>query len=137
MLLGRTFASFLVTALTGGVFRTGVNWLEGPRAGAEVSYFELTGFTALTDAGIFLFGLTMFVEAIAMLALLRAGRRGAPVLAVALFVTVCATLFNAFVVFRLFIFGMMPLISALAVAFGVYVAMYQWRWLKVMRLQHA
>src|SRR5580704_12732571 len=55
--LGFTFARCLLAKLTGQPFHTGVNWMAGPNAGSEVSYFDLEGFTAWTDAGVFLFGL--------------------------------------------------------------------------------
>jgi len=137
MYFGRTFGSYLLARLRGQEYDTHVTWLEGDRAGQMVKYWELSGFTALTDAGIFLFGLTMVVEAVAMIAIQRMGTRGARFVALAFAVTVIATVFNLFVVMRLFSAGITPMISLLAVAFGGYIAMYQWQWLKSLRARSA
>src|SRR5262245_2700588 len=66
MLLGRNFARYAFAKLTGGEFHTGVIWQMGPKAGQEVSYFELSGYTGYTETGIFLFGLAMVMEALVL-----------------------------------------------------------------------
>ena len=130
MMVGWTFARWAITTLTGQTFHTNVNWTAGPKAGQEVEYFELQGFTAWTDAGLFLFGLAMVLEA-AMLAVVYSRMGGKVALtALALLVTVLATALNLFVAIRLLGIGIMPLMSALAVAFGGYMAMYEWKLLQ-------
>ncbi|MGH7213799.1 MAG: hypothetical protein ACREIT_03430, partial [Tepidisphaeraceae bacterium] len=90
----------------------------------------LQGFTALTDTAIFLFGLAMVFEAVALIAASRPTRARRALLALALLVTLVATAFNLFVTVRLFGAGITPWISLLAVAFGGYIAMYEWRLLQ-------
>src|SRR5687767_12879484 len=97
MMVGWTFARWAIATLTGQTFHTNVTWTAGPKAGQEVDYFELQGFTAWTDAGLFLFGLAMVLEA-AMLAVVYSRMGGKVALtALALLVTVLATALNLFV----------------------------------------
>ena len=110
-----------------------MNWTSGPKAGQEVDYFDLEGFTAWTDTAIFLFGLAMVLEA-AMLTVVYSRLGGKVALtSVALLVTILATALNLVVCFKLFGAGIMPLMSALAVAFGGYMAVYEWRLLQQLR----
>jgi hypothetical protein len=130
MMVGQSFARYAVAKLRGQPFHTNVNWTDGPKAGQEVEYYELEGFTAWTDTGIFLFGLAMVLEA-AMLAIIYSRLGGKRALTgLALFVTILATGLNVYVCVKLFGGGIMPLMSALAVAFGGYMAIYEWRLLQ-------
>jgi hypothetical protein len=137
MLLGQSFARWSIATLSGQPFHTNVHWTDGPKAGREVDYWELSGFTAWTDMAIFLFGLAMVLEA-AMLAVVYS-RMGGKVLltTIALGVTVVATALNLFVCFKLFGVGILPLMSALAVAFGGYMCVYEWRLLGALRSTRA
>src|SRR5690349_10232233 len=48
MLMGRSFASFLIAKVTGQPYHTNATWTAGPNAGQEVAYYELQGYTAHT-----------------------------------------------------------------------------------------
>lgn len=132
LFMGWNFARYAIATLTGQPFHTNVTWSMGPRAGQEVEYFELQGGVAYTQAGMFLFGLALLLEAVAMLI----AHRGLPfkrgLVAFALLVTLLATAFNLFVAIKIFGMGMFPLMSALAVAFGGYIAAYEWRMLQAL-----
>jgi hypothetical protein len=133
MMVGWTFARWALATLTGQTFHTNVTWTAGPKAGQEVAYFELQGFTAWTEAGLFLFGLAMVLEA-AMLTVVFSRMGGKVALtSVALLVTFLATALNLVVAVRLLGVGITPLMSALAVAFGGYMVMYEWRLLQQIR----
>jgi hypothetical protein len=128
--MGFNFARYLGATLTGGTFHTNVNWTSGEKEGQEVGYFELQGGTAHTESGLFLFGLALVLEALALLAAHTGvpGRRA--FVGFALFITLLATAYNLFVMMKLFGLGITPLISVIAVAIGGYMATYQWRLFK-------
>jgi hypothetical protein len=130
--LGRQFASYVVAKVSGREFHTQVNWVSGPKTGQEVAYWELGGSQAWTDASIFLFGLALILEALALWVI--SGKMGGkkPVLAISLLVVVIATAFNLFTVVRIMGQGALPLMSVVAVAMGGYMAMYQWKLLRVL-----
>jgi hypothetical protein len=132
MMLGWRFASFLIATISGREFHTGAVWTNGPKAGQEVAYFELSGYTAWSETGIFLFGFAMVLEAI----MLATVRRNTPVsrafVGFALVVTAGMTLFNLIVVGLLFKAGLMPIWSLLVVAFGGYMTMHVWQMFKQM-----
>jgi hypothetical protein len=125
MLMGMTFAKWAIAKMTGQPFHTMVNWTSGPKSGQEVDYFELQGFSAWTDMGVFLFGLSMLLEAIALIFVLLGKLRLAAVL-LALLVTGATFLLNALVVVKLFGAGVLPILSLLAVAFAGFMVMRLW-----------
>lgn len=133
MLIGRNFAAFSFAKLTGREFHTQVTWTAGPRAGQEVDYPELQGFTALSDSAIFLFGLAMVLEGISFAVVASGFRAKVPVVIAALIVAILATGYNLFVVIKLFGAGTVPIVSLLAVAFGVYTVINQWKILNYLR----
>src|SRR5688572_14557928 len=92
MLFGRTFATWAITTMSGGTFHTNVKWTAGPNTGNEVAYWDLEGFTALQDAAIFLFGFAMLLEAIVLVVIHSRIRAKRPLLALALLITLVATL---------------------------------------------
>lgn len=126
MLLGHSFAGYALATLRGKPYDTGVSWVEGEKAGQLVGYWELSGFSGLTDCGIFLFGLSLVLEAAVLAVAFGTFRRKTPLVGVALLLTVVATAFNLYVVAKLFSVGVMPIISLLAVGFGGYIAFYEW-----------
>jgi hypothetical protein len=129
--LGFTFARFLAAKIAGQPFHTGVNWTSGPHEGSEVAYFDLEGFTAWTDAGVFLFGLVVLMEAASKAAItIKPGRFSRGLLALAFVLTIGATLLNLFVCFKMLGAGIMPLLSGLAVAFGGWILVDEWRVLR-------
>ena len=127
MFIGFNFARYVAAKATGGTYHTNVNWTAGEKAGQEVDYYDLQGGTAHSDSAMFLFGLALLLEAIAMLI----AHTGAPAkklfVGFALFVTLLATAYNLFVIVKLFGMGITPLMSVIAVAIGGYMATYQWR----------
>ena len=125
ILMGLSFAQWLVATLAGRPFDTGVVWQAGENAGQPVRYFELAGGTAWTDTATFLFGLALLLEAAALIATAKAGaglRRAT--IALALLVTVAATALNVGVAVYLLTIGIRPFVSLLLAAFGGYMAFY-------------
>jgi hypothetical protein len=133
MIMGRTFGAYLFATLAGRPFPTGVIWQTGPNAGLEVAYPDLQGFTMLTDASIFLFGLTLVLDAIVLFASAFAAKVRQPLVLFGLTVTVLVTVFNIYVVIKLLSSDITPIISLLACAFGVYIAIYQWNLFRAAR----
>jgi hypothetical protein len=133
MMMGGTFARFAFAKLTGQDFHTHAVWQTGPKAGQEVAYFELQGYSAYTDTAVFLFGLAMVLEA----GMLVLARRNTPTtqafVAAATGVTAVMTLFNLLVCILLFQSGVMPFISVLAVGFGGFMTHSEWKILQHMR----
>ena len=135
MLMGKTFAVYLLGQLTGHPYHTGVFWNPGTsQAGQEVSYPQLEGMPFWTDASLFLFGLAMMFEAIVLVASARSRGLRRPLVLVAFAVTVIAVAFNLFACGKLLSSGITPIISLLATAFGVYIGMYEWALLRLARL---
>lgn len=92
------------------------------QAGVEVPYTAQLDFWS--DLGITLFALVLILEG---LAIALARRRGVVMLAFGL--TVLTTAYNLGYLLYSFSAGI-PLLSAFAVAFGVYIAIFQWRLLQ-------
>jgi hypothetical protein len=124
LFLGRSFFSWSIATLTGHPFHTGWTWpADSPKAGQEVSYYELDGYTAFTDTGMFLFGLAILFEAaVVVLAQIRPSGPTRALIYLALGLTVLCTLFNLLVSIKLMTLSppIVPLMSGLAVAFGGY-----------------
>jgi hypothetical protein len=133
MLVGRSFASYLAATLTGQPFHTNVLWNVGPKEGQEVGYWELTGYTALSDSAIFLFGLTMVLESVVLAIMNTRFKAKTQLVAVALFFTALVTLYNALAALMMLTVGIPPYSSLLAVAFGGYIALFEWRLLQQLR----
>jgi hypothetical protein len=133
MLLGRSFGAWLIAKVTGQTYVTGATWSTSEREGQPVAYWELEGFTALNDSAIFLFGLAMVLEAVVLAMMNTRFRRKAGLVTVALLITIAATAFNLFVSIKLLTANTMPLWSLLAVAFGGYIAVFEWRLLQQLR----
>ncbi len=128
--LGRTFGAFLIAKLTGHAFHTEVLWPSGENAGSEVDYFSLQGFQAISDMGIFLFGVVLLLEALVLTVQSMSGRRRPILLMAAVGVTFFTTVFNIYVVVKLMSVGVTPLVSLLAIAFGGYIGFIEWKMLQ-------
>ena len=118
--------------MTGRTYETGLVWRSGELAGQPVAYPDLQGFVMLTDASMFLFGLTLLFEAFVLAVLHTRFTHKRLLLMLSLAVAVIAVLFNAYTCVRLFSSDVLPIMSLLAVAFGGYIAMYQWKLLVAM-----
>ena len=137
ILMGKSFGGWLIAKATGQPYVTGATWAEGNDRGlpadSPVGYWDLEGFAALNDSAIFLFGVAMVLEA-AVLALIGTRfRHKAGLVTFALLITVLATAYNLFVTGKLLTAGVLPLWSILAVGFGGYIAMFEWRLLQQLR----
>lgn len=121
--LGESFAHFLLATLTGQTFHTDVNWTTGPLAGQEVAYFQLSGYTAWTDASLFLIGLALIADG----GMLLLSQRFRWMIWLAILITALAVMMNLITAGLTFSAGIMPLFSALAIVIGGYMLIYQWR----------
>jgi hypothetical protein len=131
--LGRTFFVYMMSRLTGKPFHTGIVWTDDQHNGAEVPYPELQGFQMLSDAGPFLFGVAVLIEA-AVKAFFGLGWRIPKFLIqIALLLAIISTGFNLYVSAKLMSISTLPLISGLAVAFGGYIIIDLYRILRITR----
>jgi len=133
MLLGRSFAGWAIATMTGRTYNTGATWTDGNLAGQPVAYWDLEGFVAWNDSALFLFGLAMALEALVLALVFTKFRAKVPLILVALGITLLATGYNLFVSAKLLTANTIPLMSMLAVAFGGYIAVYEWRLLQQFR----
>jgi hypothetical protein len=141
MLVGMSFAKWALVTMTGGTYSTGATWgapvpdLPNQHAeGSPIGYWELSdGVTALQDMAIFLFGLAMVLEAVVLYVVHSRIRSKRPLLLLALVITLLATSLNLVVAGKLFGVGVLPFLSLLCVAFGGYIAAYEWRLFKYFR----
>jgi hypothetical protein len=115
MMMGANFARWATATLAGKEFATG--WLQ-PDGVTPVRYFELQGGTAWSDAGLFLMGVALLLDAALMFIYYRSGRPSKGVLWAAIVFTGIATAINAFVAVRLFGMGIMPLLTMGALLVG-------------------
>jgi hypothetical protein len=130
--LGWRFAEYAWSEIRGVEFDTGTTWASGDRARTPVNYWELSGKVAWTESGIFLFGLALIFEAVAMIAASTQLRARRALIGLALFVTLLATAYNLYVAGLFFSAGQVAILSLLAVAFGGYIALYQWQQLRIL-----
>ncbi|HVT88654.1 MAG TPA: hypothetical protein VHD56_07380 [Tepidisphaeraceae bacterium] len=133
MMMGWSFARFMIAKLTGQPFHTGAVWQIGEKAGQEVDYFELSGYTAFTDTAIFLFGLATLLEGIILACVSRNTPGTRALVGSVLLLTAGMTLFNVVVAGLLISSGFQPIMSFLVIAFGGWMTMYEWQLLKQMQ----
>jgi hypothetical protein len=95
----------------------------------------LSGYTAWTDAAIFLFGLATLLEGIVLMFVRRNTVVCRALVGGALLVTAGMTAFNIMVVIMLFSSGITPIMSLLVVAFGGWMTMYEWQLFRGMLLR--
>lgn len=126
--LGARFGSYLLSIISHKPFHTGVIFTS---TGAEVPYSQLSpGHPMINEAGMFLFGLAMLLDAAVIATANASPRLRRPLLSVALVTTTLAVLFNVYVAAVFFKDGALPLFSLLAVGIGGYSAMIQWAMFK-------
>jgi hypothetical protein len=133
MLIGKSFGGWLIAAMTGRAYDTGATWAVGERTGQPVAYWDLEGYAALNDSAIFLFGFAMVLEALVLALLNTRFRHKVGLVTTALVITVAATALNLFATAKLLSANVMPLWSLLAVGFGGYIAVFEWRLLQQLR----
>ena len=127
MLLGRGFGGYAIAKITHQPHHTGQEWREGPKAGQEVDYPELEGNVFASESAMFLFGLAVALDAGLRVVIDRGTSWSRPLAYLAFGIIVAATVYNLYVVGVLLKRNTMPFISLMAVAFGGYIAIYQWR----------
>lgn len=121
--LGLRFGSYLLSVIAHKPFHTGYTF--GPN-GPEVPYPQLINHAMINEAGMFLFGLAMLLDAAVIATANASPRLRKPLLGFALFITGLAVFFNVIVAAVFFKDGMLPLFSLLAVGIGGYSGMLQW-----------
>jgi hypothetical protein len=121
-LLGKTFASFCMAKIMHQPYHTTFFWdSDGPggKAGEEISYFNLPGFTAWSDMGLFIFGLVLLFEAASKtLLVLRPGKIARAALMFAIILTIAGVGLNLIACVKMLGGSIIPTLSALAVAIG-------------------
>lgn len=121
LMLGWSFARYLIAVAAGKPFETGVNWVSGDKAGQPVTYFELQGGTAWTDLGFFSMGVALILDAALMLLATRRPIPNQPLVMAALAVTGFTLLLNLGLAGYLLTLGIMPIASMLLILVGGFV----------------
>jgi hypothetical protein len=130
MLMGINFAKWGIATLAKSDYHTNSTWQVGEHAGDEVKYWDLVNYAAFQDMAIFLFGLAMVLEAIVLTIVHSRIKTKRPLLALAIAITLAATIMNLLLSAKLFSAGVMPILSLLCVGFGGYIIAYEWRLFK-------
>src|SRR5439155_5524966 len=94
------------------------------------SYSELEGFVFYNESAMFAFGLALVFEAAVLAIINRNIPLKRPLISLAMLVAALATVYNLIVALMLFTTGTLPLFSLLAVAFGGYIVVLEWRMLQ-------
>lgn len=130
MMIGRGFAEWLMATLAGRAYDTGVGWETGPKAGQAVTYWELSGYTAVSESTVFIFGLALVVEAVVILTARMLPRAWGKLMFGSLLLTLLATAYNAVAIIILFSDGRTPIMATLLTGLGAYAVWNQWRLLR-------
>jgi hypothetical protein len=120
LMLGANFGKWAIATIRHQPFPTGFSWEDDtPKAGQPKEYFDLAGYTALSEMGIFLFGAMLLAEAAAkFLLLVKPGKLAWAFLLFATLLTLVATLLNLYALYKTFMFGQPQIINGLALALG-------------------
>lgn len=138
LLLGRNFASYELSHLTGHTYHTNVTWTDDAHPpDTEVPYPQLEGFVYLTDSGVFFFGIVLLAYGIGQAYVTMNLRGAAAVSLLTFFIALAGTLYNLFVSVKLFSAGILPLMSILAFGLGAYLAFHQLSTFKALRMRQA
>lgn len=131
MMVGRGFAEWLLATIAGRAYDTGVIWQSGAKSGQPVTYWELEGFTAVSEATVFLFGFALLIDGIVLLTARWFPRAWPKLVFGAFLVTLLATMANgAAIVIFLTQNGPTPIWATLLTGLGVYTAWQQWSLLR-------
>lgn len=138
LLIGRNFAGYELSHVTGHPYHTNVTWNDDAHPpNTEVPYPELEGFTYFTDSGMFFFGVVLLAYAIGQAYVTMNLRGVAAVSLLTFFIALAGTLYNLFVVVKLFRADVLPLMSILAFGLGAYLAFHQLSTFKALRIRQA
>ncbi len=125
LFLGRSFGQYLLASATGREFHTHAEWATPDKAGTEVGYFDLEGYAAFSDIGLFCLGIVVISDSLAALP----RRRSALVLAIwrlIFLLTLLVALWNVYVTIRLFQIDILPTLTLPATVYGAYLLAQQW-----------
>ena len=123
LIFGANFGRWLIA---GGHLATNVNWTAGPKAGTPVAYFELQGGTAWSEAGFFVMGVALILDAALLLLIYRSRSPRRALVLIALGVTGVALALNVGVGFYLFSISILPIATLIAVLTGGIMLFDQW-----------
>ncbi len=138
LLLGRNFASYELSHLTGHPYHTNVTWTDDAHPpNTEVPYPQLEGFVYLTDSGVFFFGIVLLAYGIGQAYVTMNLSGAAAVSLLTFFIALAGTLYNLGVSVKLFSAGVLPLMSILAFGLGAYLAFHQLSTFKALRIRQA
>ncbi|HEX5244967.1 MAG TPA: hypothetical protein VFW23_17040 [Tepidisphaeraceae bacterium] len=138
LLIGRNFASYEISRVTGHPYHTGFTWNDDIHPpNTEVPYPELDGFVYLTDSSMFFFGIVLLGYAIGQAYVTMNLRRAAAVSLLTSFIVIAGTLYNLYVVVKLLSADVRPLMSLLAFGLGAYLAFHQLSTFKALRMRQA
>ena len=114
LFLGQRFGSWLISYIQNQPFHTNVTWQSGELAGTEVAYFDLSNYTAMTEAGLLLLGIVLLID-VALMLLARRGMMSSVLISIALVLILVTTVFNIYVTMLVYKSGVLPLFSLMAV----------------------
>ena len=138
LLLGRNFASYEISQLSGHPYHTNVTWTDDAHPpNTEVPYPQLEGFVYLTDSGVFFFGIVLLAYGIGQAYVTMNLLGAAAVSLLTFFIALAGTLYNLGVSVKLFSAGVLPLMSILAFGLGAYLAFHQLSTFKAIRIRQA
>ena len=138
LLLGRNFAGYELSHLTGHPYHTNVTWTDDAHPpNTEVPYPQLEGFVYLTDSGVFFFGIVLLAYGIGQAYVTMNLPGAAAVSLLTFFIALAGTLYNLGVSVKLFSAGVLPLMSILAFGLGAYLAFHQLSTFKALRIRQA
>ncbi len=138
LLLGRNFAGYELSHLTGHPYHTNVTWTDDAHPpNTEVPYPQLEGFVYLTDSGVFFFGIVLLAYGIGQAYVTMNLPGAAAVSLLTFFIALAGTLYNLGVSVKLFSAGVLPLMSILAFGLGAYLAFHQLSTFKAIRIRQA
>src|SRR5437762_13437465 len=66
IMMGFNFARYVFATASGKTYHTNIQWTDGPKAGTEVAYPELSGDVIWNDSALFLFGVALLLEAVVL-----------------------------------------------------------------------
>jgi hypothetical protein len=118
---GFSFPRYLFDEMIGRTFHTNVTWMSGPLTGQEVPYPQLEGHVMLTDAGVFIFGVVILLEALVRVLWARGMRLPASLAGFVWIAAIVSTIFNLVVCGIFLSEGGVPITSGVAAAFGGFI----------------
>lgn len=128
MFLGQRFAQWGLATMAGKEFNTNTTWMTGPNAGQPVPYWEIAGFAAWSEMGIFTMGVALLVDALVMFVATRGARPNTLLMMFAFAVTGIALATNIGLCAKQMIGpnAVLPIMSLIAVIAGSFILFDHW-----------